>query len=246
MPKALRSLSSTAVTNDTNNVDFRGGRYGELAVNPVHSGIYAAADEGSVFGGYNPTIATGVTASVATQYSATASSYVSLRNSDTNSDAASGKRIYPLWMRFRTVTAPASATNWFGVIEVDNVLTRFTSGGSSISPVNLNIGASSTGIGKLDVGALTTVAVSSAGRSLTRLEFRSVIPVVGDEYYIIFGQPQGMPSNDVVNGTNPAHCSYLVAPVVLTPSSCLTLSVFGASNAITGWATEFEIVWMER
>lgn len=239
-----RSLPS--LTQDNISRDFSCDSYGRLKIANYFYGSLASADEGQVFMGVNPTIGTGVSASVATQYSATASAYVSLRNSDTGTDGSgTAKRVIPLYMRFITVTAPASATAWSGVLEIDNVLSRFTNGGSSITPVNPNMVKSSTGIGKLDVGALTTVALSSSGRSLSRIRFRPVIPVAGDSYTIVFGAPESPEANDVVNGSNPCHASFLAPPIVLGPQHCMTLSVFGASNSITGWATEFEVVWLE-
>lgn len=246
MGKVARSISSIPVTLDTGVSDFRTGRWGDIIVSHSLFGAQGLADEGAIFVGVNPTSETGVSASVATAYSGTASGYVALRNTDSGSDVSTAKRIYPIYMKFRTVTAPASATRWLGVIDVDNVLTRFTSGGSTITPTNVNMASSNTCVGALNVGALTTVAGSSALRTISRPEFRPVIPVVGDTYVITFGMPSGSVGNDVLNGTNPVNAVYPAPPVVLAPNHVLVLSVFGASNSITGWAAEFEVCWAER
>lgn len=244
MSAVVRTLSNQAPIADLGSINQRAGRQGESYVHRVYDSHRSLCDEGSVWTGVNATSETGISASVATQYSGTASAYVALRNTDTSD--VTGKRIYPLYMKFRTVTAPASATRWLGVIDIDNVLTRFTSGGTAITPANANMTSNNASIAALNVGALTTVAISSAGRVIARPYFRSVIPVVGDDYLVVFGGDGINMANDVINGSNPCKATIVVPPVVLGASHVLTLSVFGASNSITGWATEFEIVWVER
>ena len=247
MGKVARRIQSVPVTLDLGGSDVRVGRYGDTISSTSFYEALGLADEGSVWLGTNPTSESGISASVATAYSATASGFVSLQNRDSGSDSGVAKCIYPVYLKFRTVTAPASATRWLGVIDVDNVLSRYTSGGTAITPSNVNMNVSNTGsVATLNVGALTTVALSSGGRTFARPEFRPVIPVAGDTYIVSFGCPSGSVGNDALNGTNPVNAQYPCAPLVIGPGHTMVLSVFGASNAITGWAAEFEICWVER
>jgi hypothetical protein len=243
---SLTSRSLPTKRADAFSLDFSATPYGDVrVVNPL-SGLQQACDEGAYFTAVNATSETGISASIATAYSATASAYVALRNTDANSDASSGKRIFLDYIKMRCTVAPASATRWLGVIDIDSVLTRFTSGGTPITPANSNMAVNSTSIAAVNVGALTTVALSSAGRTVSRISFRTVIPVVGDTYIITFGGVDKPTGAGVVNGTNPQIITYNAPPVVLPANGVMCLSVFGASNAATGWAGEFEMGWLER
>jgi hypothetical protein len=219
--------------------------YGDLITSPL-TGYQEASDEGSYFTAVNATSGTGISASIATAYSATASAFVALRNNDSNPDSGAGKRITLDYLKFTTRTAPASATNWFAVIDIDNVQTRFTSGGTVVTPQNPNMQANNTSVALLNVGALTTAALSASARTVGRIQFRTAIPVVGDTYVITFGGIDKPTGGGVINGSNAQLLTYNAPPVILGQNGVVCISVFGAANAVTGWNAEFEFGWVER
>lgn len=224
--------------------DVRVDSYGNMQVDP-YTGPQGVCDEGQYFVAVNPTSGTGISASIATAYSGTASAFIALRNNDTNTDVT-GKRIMMDYIKMTIRTAPANATNWFAVIDVDNVQARFTSGGSAITPANANMASSTGSISLLNVGTLTTVALSGSGRTLGRIQFRTAIPVVGDTYIITFGGVDKPSGGGVLNGSNAQILTYSVPPMILNQNACMCVSVFGASNSATGMNAEFEMGWYER
>lgn len=236
--RTLPSLSLEGVIQD-----FRSDAYGNLGINQFISGPIALADEGSYFVGVNAASGTAITASIATAYSATASAFVALRNT-----VASGgsKRVYVDFIKLINAVVPAAATDWKCVVDIDTVLTRFTSGGTTITPANVNVGSSVAASAALSVGALTTVALSSAGISLGQATLRTAIPVVGDAYIITFGHKDQSLSGSTVSGTSAEVYTIPFPPAVLPAQAVLCVSLFGAAHATTASQWFVQIGWSER
>jgi len=225
--------------------DTRVDPYGNVLTGPL-TVMQQACDEGTYYTAVNATDNTAITASIATAYSGTASTFISLQNKDSNPDSGSGKRIILDYIKLIAKTVPASATDWRFVIDVDNVLTRFTSGGTAITPANSNMGANNSSIASLNVGALTTVALSANGRTLSRGIIRSAIPVTLDTYIFTFGGIDKPSGGMITNGANAQVMTFNCPPAVLTQNSTFCLSLFGTGNAATAATYQLEMGWIER
>lgn len=225
--------------------DFRVDSYGNMLTEPL-TGPQQACDEGAYYTAVNATDNTAITASIATAYSGTASAFISLQNTDRNADSSSGKRIILDYIKLIAKTVPASATDWRFVVDIDNVLSRYTSGGTAITPQNSNMGANNNSIATLNAGALTTVALSSAGRTVSRGIIRSAIPVTLDTYIFTFGGIDKPSGGGVTNGANAQVLTFNCPPVVLQQNHTMCLSLFGTSNAATAATYQIEMGWIER
>lgn len=236
--RALPSAVSEGVNKDT-----RSDLYGNMGVIDYAVNPKAMADEGSYFVGVNAASGTAITASIATAYSATASGFIALRNT-----AASGstKRVYVDFIKLICAVAPVNATDWKAVVDIDTVLTRFTSGGTAITPKNANVGSSTAASALLNAGALTTVAISSAGISLGQTDLRRAIPVIGDEYLFVFGSPSNTSASIALNGTAPTKYVINYPPAVLPAQAALVLSLFGTAHDTTASQYFVQVGWSER
>src|SRR3989304_3096807 len=117
-------------------------RYGVQLVQPLHGQKQAIAETGNYFMATNPTPGTGIaitSSGIAFDEAATSkTNCLMIKNTETSAVNAS-KRIYPDFLRIRNITqAPTSATDWYMAGVLDYSLTRYTSGGSVITPVNVN------------------------------------------------------------------------------------------------------------
>src|SRR5207302_4121690 len=107
--------------------------------------------------------------------------------------------IYMRYLRLVCTVAPASATSWRYSMRMDN-LNRYSSGGSTITPVNPNPNSSrNVSVALVYFGAIVPTALPSANaRLVANGTLDSAIPVVGDQYLLRFGNsPVSM---DQLNG----------------------------------------------
>ena len=243
--KVQRVLPQRTV-DGTLGLDVRGDSYQSQYVSPVTWGALAAADEGAYFAAVNATDNTAITSSIATAYSGTASGFVALQNTDTGSDAGAAKRIYLDYIKLITKVVPANATDLRAVVDIDSVLSRFTSGGTTITPVNVNMTSNVTSIAALNVGALTTVALSSKGRTVSRNIVRGQIPLTLETITFVFGAVDKASAGYNVTSATPINASFVCPPVVLGPGHTLVLSLFGTAYAITASTYQIEMGWLER
>jgi hypothetical protein len=229
----------TAVA-DGSQAQQRGGRYGESIAIPIGNSLMGLVEEGSIFSTTNPTISTGIASSIQTSYVAT-NGLLTIRNTD----GANGKNIIPLWIRIIPTVAPASATQMTAVIAIDNT-NRYSSGGSALTALNINMDLSRASIASVNYGALTLSAASGNNRIVSRFQLASVIPVVLDEYVISFGTMGG--DSGTLGGATATRRTVTVPPVVLGPNNneIMCLHVWYPSNATTAMSSECEICWIER
>jgi hypothetical protein len=200
-------------------------------------------------------------------FSATAAAVV-LVNGD-NPGNPNGRRVIPRKLRFLCSTAPTSATNWQYAVAIDNVNrqpTTLTGGGNAaITPAtatafaananNTNMANSNPVLGRCyfpaSVAAGAPPAIPAPGPAVRYLSsgfMRGQIPVVNDEYNLVFGVLDE-PGPSWVTAA-PAGYSRLVIPhepVALDPGQCLIVYLWGASNATAGFAFgSMDFSWMER
>jgi hypothetical protein len=230
---------------------------GSQKVAPLWPSFHALADEGSLFIVSSTDAVSGKAAGtgIATTTSvvddaATASAthaqnvpVMYLYNKASVSDPL-GKSIYPLWMRFLVTAAPTSATVWNWALRADYTTGgRYTSGGTALSPINVNTGSSNQSAAQIIFGAVVTPLPGSSQRVLGSGQVQSSIPVVKDMWMFTFGD-NTMPTN-VLTASAAKNITIPCGPVIIAPGVNITLEMWGASCAgAPAW--EFEMGYAER
>jgi len=220
----------------------RFSRYGEQVTSAFHgSKCWPIADEGSYFLATNPTMGTGIAGIAAsTSYDAT-ESLLHIRNTSTS------KRLY---LDFIELVATAAGTNGttFGVtMTTDRGASRYTSGATAITPVNVNLASADTADCTVKFGALVTTAASADVRLLGNIPLRTVIKVIGDRYRFNFGDTNSAWTNAgaSTDGTTSVAMTIPCPPVVLGENDQFLLHDWGASQTV-GASYEFRIGFVMR
>lgn len=220
-------------------------------VSSVWSDDMTLAEEGNFWVLTNPTIGTAISQTICVDDAATASSThaqfapaLLMYNTDVaaNPNAVS---IYPRYIKLIVATAPASATNWKYSLRLDPVA-RYSSGGSLINPVNPNPNSQKVSKAQTYFGAIVPTALpSSNSRLVATGTLDTAIPVVGDQYLLKFGNAE-ITMDQLNGGTTAKNMTFLLPPVVIPPGWSMALDLWGASNAVTAAAYEFEVGYVER
>lgn len=206
----------------------RGTRFGEAIVSPLGAKLYGYADEGSYIVATNPTMGTGI-AGIAASTSFDATEHLMLiRNTHAT------KRFYLDFIDLVVTAAGAAGTTTGFTMTGDKGTTRYTSGGSSITPTNPNMDGSNPGSDlTIKFGALVTTAASADVRPLGDFLVRTVIKVVGDSYRFTFGDSNacwGL-AGASLDGTTSAKVTIPCPPVVLGENDQFLLSDWAASQS---------------
>lgn len=201
---------------------------------------------GQLWGGTNPTPGTGIAQAVSATFAETAA-LAMLRNIDTKAIRDGGRIIIPRYLRLITTVVPASATDAHLAIAVDDI-NRYTSGGSALTPGNSRSDqlALTTQSGRFDFGALVAPAAGANRKLITRKSIKRAIPVVGDEYVIIFGDvSEGTPQ--LLTGAAAQVFTVTTDPIALIPGGnhSLLFHLWYTSNAATPASYEYEVGWIE-
>ncbi len=218
------------VSGDGEYGPVRGSRYGEVMTQPTTgSKMSSLADEGSYFVATNPTPGTAIGGIAAADGLDDLEALVFLRNG-----ASNDKRIYLDYIWLQVAAAGTNGTNFAFAMKGDKGNSRFASGGSSIVPVNPNMGSSRTsGIDRLQFGAVVPIAATSEARLLHHGLLRTVIKVIGDKYLFKFGDSSpGVMSGIAMEGTTQANICVPCPPVVLDPGDTFLLHEFAASQTV--------------
>lgn len=214
---------------------------GELVTRVLNgSKMFGVADEGSMFAAYNPTPGTAVAGITAADGLDNTEALLVMRV-----NPAATKRVYldKLWLR--CVAVGTNGTDFQLAIRGDKGNSRYTSGGSAITPVNMNMADSTaTSVSELYFGALVTTAASSSMRTLWHKRLRSAIKVTLDEYVFNFGGSNAT-SHTAVPVATVSTLVTDVPPIVLGPGDSLLLHEFAASQSAAA-TYEFALSWVER
>jgi hypothetical protein len=213
---------------------------------------YTAADEGNFYVATNPTVGTGVamTTSVVDDAATASSTHaqaapVFLLTNQWPSNDTQNHRVYLQYLIMQVTAAPTSATFWNFAIRGDLNPSRYTSGGTLITPVNINMDQPPGG-SRLQVymGAnVTALPTAQNGRLIHAGTIDGAIPVVKDTWYFTFGDVS-MPTNILQASANKA-LTIPCGPVVIGPQESVTIEMWGASNAGAA-AFEFTLGYVER
>lgn len=216
-------------------------RFGEVVTTSMTGGkCYQLADEGSYFLATNPTPGTGIAGIAAsTSYDAT-ESLLHIRNTSTS------KRLYLDFIELVVTAAGTNGTTFAVAMTSDRGASRYTSGATAITPVNVNLASADTADCTVKFGALVTTAASADARILGNIPLRPVIKVIGDVYRFNFGDTSDkwMGVGTDVAGTAVLKMNVPCPPVVLGENDQFLLHDFGASQTV-GASYEFRIgFWM--
>jgi hypothetical protein len=226
--------------------ELRLTKYGEAMVVSAIPTSHAMCDEGSFFTTSSPTPGTGLAFAVTAAASDTAGNFLLIKNNDNVSDSPNNKRLYLAYIKLICTVAPATATAGQFKMNCDGFLTaRYTSGGTVLTPVNLNMDLANNSVSQVYAGALTTAALSNSARQVGRGVLRAVIPVVNDEYVFHFGSVDWEANQSLATATAVRE-SIPCAPVVLGPQQSFTLGLWFPGNATTAGSFEVECGWWER
>lgn len=230
-------------TADRSNTAIVTSVHGDVNTSPHGKGMYGLADEGSYFVARNPTIGTGVAGIAAADGAEGLEQLIFLRNTSTESE---GKRIYLDYLRLVPTAAGTNGTTTVFCSVIDSGTNRYTSGGSTITPVNVNMDSSETAPVQCVFGAVVTAAASSDARTVGGGSLRlGVIKVIGDQYLFDFGADKSTMPTLVTSGTAQALVHWRHSPVVLGPSDMWMLEVFAASQTVAA-SFEFELGFWVR
>jgi hypothetical protein len=238
-----RNLPNPAVGDQVNS-PLRISRYGEVVAQPLHGARHhALADEGSYFVATNPTPGTAIAGATApTAFSETVG-LLSIFNNNTVSN--SGKQIYLDFILLQVVAVGTSSTNYNLTGKLDAGPSRWSSGGSAITPVSPNMNTSSKSNATVNFGALVLAAASASARLVHNHLVRSVIPVANDYVLLTFGntvpQGPGMPTDGTLQCFSQLSCG----PVIIGPQQNYYLSEWAAAQAAAR-TYQFTVGYWER
>jgi len=189
---------------------------------------YNAADQGAYFTFTNPTPLTGIVSGVVTSLADTTPLLIVKNNNPVQSGVYAYFDFLKLVVSVVGVghTIPAVALK----IDRSQTTTRYTSGGTQITPQNVHAGAANqNGNCQVYFGAITAAAAGSAAL-LASHRIKGAIEVVLDSFTFDFGAPEQQPQNGLFdNGATQSHGLFNFPPVVLAPQQHALLHYFGAS-----------------
>lgn len=235
--RVSRALPTPYGENRT--VVSRSDRYGNQVVAQVSKPMNEEAGSGCYFVATNATPGTGVAGIAAADGLDNTEAYFYLRN--TSESTGTNKYIYLDYVKLITTAAGTNGTNLIYASKIDTGSTRFSSGGSAVTPVNCNMDSDTTFEGTLRAGAVVLSAATGSVRLLSHGTLRSAITVVGDSYLFDFGGGARAGRAALqTSGTAIAHVVVPHCPVVLGPSDAWCFHLNAASQSAAS-SFEFEI-----
>lgn len=247
MPDDIRTLGVVSrvlpgINQDGTQATVRLGRYGDQYTHSVTgSKLDCLANEGSYFVATNATLGTALTGTAApTAFSATVA-LVSLFNAA----ATGGRRIHLDWLLLSPKAAGTNGTNFSFAMSGDRI-NRYSSGGTAITPVNVNMDSDTTSIATMNVGAITAAAAGPSVRRLHHGILRTVIKVIGDQYLFTFGNASPPVTSGIpLEGTLQAAVHTPCPPVIIGPGQSFLFHEIAAAQSVAAtW--EFACGWWER
>ncbi len=212
---------------------------------------HAFLDEGSYFVATNPTplttiaMVTSVVDDAATAGAhAQAAPVLYIYNSASPTDTGA-KTLYLKYLRLFSIVggqAWTSCTSAHYTLRADPT-SRFTSGGTAITPVNLSSNSSNNSGAKVYFGANVVALPTAAGRLLGRGQIQGTIPLPADQWLFTFGDVSG-PTN-VLGASAIKSITLPCPPINVAPGWSFQLDLFGVALAAAP-AFEFELGYVER
>lgn len=218
----------------------RSSLLGEQIVQALHgTRIPMLAKEGSQWVVTN-TQGTAITGQNASSFATTTPGLVLVNN-----NAANGAWIYPTRLRFSVTAVGTSSANWLSRWLVDTG-NRYTSGGTALTPTNVNTNVTATKTGALVYFGAITAAAANASRTVSQQLLRSVIPVANDQVIFDFGNTVVTGAGQAEDGTTVLHQVVSLPPIALPPNSSLLWYDFSGSQAAARTYDNFTLEYVER
>lgn len=198
------------------------------------------ADAGKYFVATNPTPGTGIVSGVVTTLADT-TPLLLLKN---NNAVDSGIKVALDFLRLHCTVVGVGHTSPKLTFKTDasQSTTRYTSGGTAITPVNSSGNAQSNA--QVYFGAITAAAAGSA-RLIDTFQLKTAIEVVNDTWVFNFGAADhSIKSALADNTTTISHSSFSTAPIVLAPQQHFAAHFWAASNS-TGVTFQFTLGYVE-
>lgn len=229
-----------ATTVDGQYGPIRNSRYGELITQPLYGAkMYPTSDEGSYFYASNPTPGTGIAGTAASTALSDLAPLMLIVNGSTT------KELILDYIRLYVTAAGTNGTNFFVACKTDIGPSRYTSGGSTLTPVNPNQNSSSTSNATVKFGALVTTAATTSARLVGGSQVRTVIKVIGDTILLDFAASQRVAAGAPLEGTLQLERVIPMPPVILPPGGQFTLADWAASQSVAA-SYEVQAGWIER
>lgn len=225
----------------------QGAIIGTGVFNTLPTPQYLAA-QGNYFVATNPTPGTALQSDSITAFSATADGHCVIANGN----SAPGASVIPDYIKFQmTGTAPTATTLMNFAIYTDVVASATPSAGSTtLTPVNVNAGASGTSNVSVYVptgGAAMTIPAASASRRLVgRAALPTSLGITGDSYILRFGStgaPGMQGGGTAVRATAAATLETCTTPVILQPGYGLIVLMWWLTQATNKPNFEWEVAF---
>lgn len=206
---------------------------------------YGPTQRGQAFTAMNPTIGTGIAQSIQTSFSAT-NCIGLIRNNDPKTDGT-GKSIYFGFLKLLCTVAGASSTaSDFAVVIDPTSTTRYSSGGTALTPQNLHSGLATGSIAQVYFGAVTATAASASVRPIDQDHLKTQAApcwTVGDSVLLTTRGSDYGPGN--LSGSAALRIVAPIRPFVLAPGHSALFHLWNTANATTApsWAPVF--AWWE-
>lgn len=201
------------------------------------------ADAGKYFLATNPTAGTGLISGAVTSLADT-TPYLVFKNNNT---VASGIKCYLDYLRLHVTVVGVGHTRSEITFKLDSSQTtqRYTSGGTQITPVNVNADSAASSGAQVYAGAITAAAAGSA-RLLASIPLKTAaIEVVDSMWTFNFGEaPQGQISALAINGATILNVHHNLHPVVVGPQEHFLAHVWAGSLG-TGITFALQLGWVE-
>jgi hypothetical protein len=245
--RASRILPQAQV--DTNLIDVRAGRYGELPVLSKVPTKHLLSDEGDYYtatSGYGTTVAQ---QGQITAFSDTAPLFVFF-----NKELPGGKRIYLDALRLLLAgTAPVGTVSLEVAVRTDTVSKLPANANQYTNPLTYNVNSddarasSATIYAYVAANAMVTPVSSGAVRNVARAHVSTGLGITGDEYLIQFGSTERA-SHAGLTATRAAATARLVGdgnPVIIGPQVWATVHVWWLTSITNVPTWEWEWSWFE-
>ena len=125
--------------------------------------------------------------------------------------------------------AGANGTDFAYAIDVATAAT-YASGGSTITPVDVNRETNNTFAGACYFGAVVTTT-GTTEKIMTHGQLLTVIKVIGDHFLFTFGQPAQVPATAIMEGTAQHSVQKSCPPLVIPPAHALSFREFATSQS---------------
>ena len=195
---------------------------------------------GQYYNATNPTPGTGVVSLAAPTAFTDIKPYILFNNADPV------KNVTIDYLRLQCTVAGTNGTaiHWAHKIDGSNA-SRYTSGGSVITPVNAYQGAGSNSSAIIYCGAIVAVASSASSRLLGHGNIRVVKPVIGDTYLFNFNGDMGAGvSGMILDGSAIANVVTETSPVIIGPGQWWAFHLWLPAQSV-GSSYEFDLGYIE-